>query len=197
MSKPPKKLAMLGAGAVLVLASLALAQGPGILFPDWSKPSQGTTQAPHDEIGKKTKAAQPWSVTTVASSIEGKTLPGQPVTVVGEVIDLSCYLQVGKHGDKHRDCAQKCARAGQPIGLLQDDGRIYLLIDEEHDPRRDAQTTLRSHLIEHMAHVVRVHGTYSQVSGQEAIYVQGYGEDAAKKAQDAPKKDQAAPKKGQ
>jgi hypothetical protein len=196
MSKTTKKLSMLGAGAVLAVASLAFAQGQGILFPDWSKPSQGTTAAPHDELGKATKAAQPWSVTTVASSIEGKTLAGQPVTVVGEVIDVSCYLQVGKHGDKHRDCAQKCARAGQPIGLLQDDGRIYLLIDEEHDPRRDGQTTLRSHLIEHMAHVVKVHGTYSQVSGQEAIYVQGFGGDAAKKA-DSPKKDQDSSQKGE
>jgi hypothetical protein len=188
MSKTTKKFSTLGAGAVLVLASLAFAQNKGILFPDWSKPSQGTYEAPHDEIGKKTKAAQPWSVTTVTSSIEGKTLPGQPVTVVGEIIDLSCYLQVGKHGDKHRDCAQKCARAGQPIGLLQEDGRIYTLIDEEHDPRRDGHTTLRAHLTEHMAHVVRVQGTYSQVSGQEAIYVQGYVQDAAQKAQDPEKK---------
>ncbi len=56
------------------------------------------------------KASQPWSVTTVTSSIEGKTLKGEPITAVGEVVDLSCYLQVGKHGDKHRDCGQKCAR---------------------------------------------------------------------------------------
>jgi hypothetical protein len=197
MSKTTKKLSMLGAGAVLAATSLALAQGPGILFPTWSAPTKGTFQAPAEEVGTRTKAAQPWSITTVASSIEGKVLPGQPVSVVGEVIDLSCYLQVGKRGDKHRDCAQKCARAGQPIGLLQADGRIFMLIDEEHDPRRDGLTRLRQELIDAMAHVVTVHGTYSQVSGQEAIYVQGYVEEAAKKDQDSAKTDQDSAKKDQ
>ena len=73
----------------------------------------------------------------------GKTLEGKPITVVGEVIDLSCYLQVGKRGDKHRDCAQKCAKSGEPIDLLEKDGTIYTLMAEEHDPRRDGQTNLR------------------------------------------------------
>ncbi len=170
---PSKKLSMLGTSAVLVIASLALAAEKGILFPDWSAPTKGTFQAPHGDLGKKVKAAQPWTVTTVASSIEGKTLKGEPVTKVGEIIDLSCYLQVGKHGDKHRDCAQKCARAGQPIGLLTEDGAVYMLIDEEHDPRRDGLTALRTELVEHMAHVMTVHGTYSEVEGQKAIFVQG------------------------
>ena len=157
---------------MLVVASLAF-QSKGILFSDWSAPTKGTFDSPHEKIGKKTKKAQPWSVTTVASSIEGKTLPGEPISVVGEIVDLSCYLQVGKHGDKHRDCAQKCARSGQPIGLVKEDGTVYMLIDEEHDPRRDGLTTLRNDLIEHMAHVMTINGTLSEVEGQKAIFVQG------------------------
>ncbi len=173
MMRPGGKVSILGTATVLVVVSLAF-QSKGILFSDWSAPTKGTFESPHEKIGKKTKKAQPWSVTTVASSIEGKVLPGAPITAVGEIVDLSCYLQVGKHGDKHRDCAQKCARAGQPIGLLQEDGSLYMLIDEEHDPRRDGLTTLRAQLIEHMAHVMTVNGTYSEVEGQKAIFVQGY-----------------------
>lgn len=170
------KKAIFGLAAAVVLAAgtVAVAKGKGILFPDWSKPTAGTFEAPAGELGKKVPAGQPWSVTTVASSIEGKTLKGKPVTMVGEVIDLSCYLQVGKRGDKHRQCGQKCARAGQPMGLLTKDGEIFTLIDEEHDQRRDGQTTLRDALIEQMAHVVTVNGTQSEVEGQKAIYVQGY-----------------------
>jgi hypothetical protein len=167
-----KQLAVFGSAGLLVATSLAFA-GKGILFPDWSKPSQGTYQAPHAEIGKKPSATSEWSKTTVASSIMGKPVKGQAATVVGEVIDLSCYLQVGKHGDKHRDCGQKCARNGQPIGLLAEDGTIYTIMDEEHDPRRDGLTDLRKELIEHMAHVVTVHGTLTEVEGQKALYVQG------------------------
>ena len=39
-------------------------------------------------------------------------------TRVGEIVDFSCYLQLGKHGEKHRACGQKCVNNGQPIGLL-------------------------------------------------------------------------------
>jgi hypothetical protein len=160
--------------ALLVVAGLAAAAAKttGILFPDWSKPTAGTFQEPKGEIGKKS-AAEPWSTTTLASSIMGKPVEGKTTTVVGEIIDLSCYLQVGKHGDKHRDCGQKCIRNGQPVGLLTEDGTVYMLIDEEHDPRRDGLTEFRKQAVELMAHVVTVHGTFTDVDGHKALYVQG------------------------
>lgn len=163
-----------GAVCLLVFGSLAFMQSRGILFPDWSEPSKGTYEAPAAEIGKMVTSDTPWSTTTVTSSIEGQTLKGTPVTLVGEVVDLSCYLQVGKHGDKHRDCGQKCARAGEPIGLLTRDGGLYTLIAEEHNPRRDGLTTLRDVLIENMAYVIKVSGTLSEVEGQRVLYVQGF-----------------------
>ena len=158
---------------LLTGVSFAAVKAKGILFPDWSGPTKGTYAKPAGEIGKKATKGRPWSVETVASSILGKTLPGKPVSVVGEIIDLSCYLQVGKHGDKHRGCGQKCAALGQPIGLLAKDGSIYTLIDEEHNSRRDGLTTFRKQAIERMAHIVTVNGTYSEVQGQKAIFVQG------------------------
>jgi hypothetical protein len=176
MPKPvvKRKLTVAGAAAVLVVASLAFVQGKGILFPTWSTPTKGTYQAPAGDVGKQATARQPWSTTTYASAITGQQpVKGEPIAVTGEVIDLSCYLQVGKHGDKHRDCGQKCARNGQPLGLLAQDGTVYMLIDEEHDPRRDGLTTLRKELIDQMAYVVQVHGTLTDVEGQKAIYVQG------------------------
>jgi hypothetical protein len=174
MPTSKKHLAVFGSAALMVVASLAFAGGKGILFPDFSEPTKGTFKEPHGDIGKKPTAKTVWTTTTVAGAIVGKgPLKGEPVTVTGEIIDLSCYLQVGKHGDKHRDCGQKCARNGQPIGLLTADGTVYMLIDEEHDPRRDGQTELRAKLIDHMAHVMTVNGTYSEVEGQKAIYVQG------------------------
>jgi hypothetical protein len=161
------------AGLLIVVTSLAAAGAKGILFPDWSKPTKGTFKAPVGEVGKKTSADAPWSTTTVASSIMGKPVAGKTTTVVGEIIDLSCYLQVGKHGDKHRDCGQKCVRNGQPVGLLTEDGSVYMLIDEEHDPRRDGLTEFRKQAIDQMAHVVTVHGTLTDVDGHKALYVQG------------------------
>lgn len=158
---------------LVLIAGLAAAKGAGILFPDWSKPTKGSYSEPAGAVGKKGAADQPWSTTTVASSIMGKPVDGKTTTVVGEIIDLSCYLQVGKHGDKHRDCGQKCVRNGQPVGLLTEDGAVYMLIDEEHDPRRDGLTEFRKQAVELMAHVVTVHGTLTEVDGHKALYVQG------------------------
>jgi hypothetical protein len=159
-------------GALLLLTSAWAAQQSGILFPDWSKPTKGTYQEPAETIGKKTK--QPWSVTTITSSIDSKPVKGKQVSVVGEIVDLSCYLQVGKHGDKHRECGQKCVRNGQPVGLLCEDGTVYLLIDEEHDPRRDGLTAFRQKAIDAMAYIVTINGTQTEVGGQKAIFVQGF-----------------------
>jgi hypothetical protein len=168
-----RKTVATGALLLVVAGLAAAAKGTGILFPDWSKPTKGTYEAPAGEVGKKGNAEEPWSVTTISSSIMGKPVPGKTTTLVGEVIDLSCYLQVGKHGDKHKDCGQKCVRNGQPVGLLTQDGSVYMLIDEEHDPRRDGLTEFRKQAVELMAQVVTVHGTLTEVDGLKALYVQG------------------------
>ena len=125
-------------------------------------------------MGTLGEKAEPWSATTVGASVDGKPVPGKPVTVTGEIIDLSCYLQLGKHGEKHKSCGQKCLNSGQPIGLLTKEGGIYMLMDEEHDPRRDGQTELRKAAGEHFAHVMEVTGTETTVRGVHAIYVQGF-----------------------
>jgi hypothetical protein len=147
------------------------ASAKDILFPDM-KPEKGTYAKPHGKLGMKTKG--PWSATTVAAGVNGKPLKGKVVTVVGEIIDFSCYTQLGKHGTKHRDCGQKCLRNGQPIGLLAKDGTVYLLMDEEHDQRRDGQTNFREAAIENMAYVMEVTGTLSEFKGLNALYVRGY-----------------------
>jgi len=164
----------IGASVILAAASIAWAKN-GILNPEWSKPANGTFEAPAAEAGQKVEKGQEWSTTTITSAITGKKpVPGKPVSLVGEVVDLSCYLQVGKRGEKHRDCGQKCARNGQPVGLLEKDGTLSMLIDEEHDPRRDGLTNFRQFCVDNMANVVKVNGTLTTVEGQRAIYVQGY-----------------------
>ena len=158
---------------LFVISGLVAFKGPGILFPGFSEPEKGSYTAPAGEVGRKAPADQPWSTTTVASSIMGKPVSGKTTTVVGEIIDLSCYLQVGKHGKKHIECGQKCVRNGQPVGLLGDDGTVYMLMDEEHDPRRDGLTEFRKQAVELMAQIVTVHGTLTEVDGIKALYVQG------------------------
>ncbi|MCC2669626.1 MAG: hypothetical protein K0Q72_2097 [Armatimonadetes bacterium] len=169
-----KSIQTMAVAAALLAAAGTGWAAKGILFPDFSQPTKGTFEAPAAEAGVRPTSDAPWSVTTVTSSIKGKAVPGKPITAVGEVVDLSCYLQVGKHGDKHKDCGQKCARNGQPVGLVTADGTVYMLIDEEHDPRRDGLTNFRQFAVDNMANVVKINGTVTDVDKQKAIYVQGF-----------------------
>lgn len=58
---------------------------------------------------------------------------GADVTLTGEVVDLSCYLTGGKKGRAHRACAKRCADRGLPIGILTEDGSVYLLLEDHSD----------------------------------------------------------------
>jgi len=169
-----------GVGACL-LGTIMVAQTPkkggsSILQPQMTVAADGGTyDKPMGKIGEPLKAGDEWSATTLGASVDGKPNPGaKPITIAGEILDFSCYMQIGKHGDKHRACAQKCFKAGQPIGLLAKDGTMYMLIEEEHDLRRDGQTDFRTAAIDHAAHIMEVNGTLWQHNGVKAIYVHGF-----------------------
>ncbi len=149
------------------------AAGGGILHPEMAiAPNGGTYEAPMGKMGEK---GEVWSATSMAAGVDGKPQPGKGVTMSGEIVDMSCYLQLGKHGDKHASCGKKCIMAGQPIGLVTKTGDIYLLMDEEHDPRRDGQTSaFRKAAADHIGHIMEVTGTSASHAGSKAIYVQGF-----------------------
>jgi hypothetical protein len=148
---------------------MAAAAG-GILHPEM-KVETGTYEKPAATIGSKPD--QPWTTTSVAAGVDSKPQLGSATTQVGEIVDFSCYIQLGKHGEKHRACGQKCVMNGQPIGLLTKSGALYMLMPEEHDPRRDGGVDAKASGSEHMGHIVTVHGTAAKVNGYSAIFVQG------------------------
>ena len=149
----------------------AMAGAPGILQPQMTVEG-GSYDKPMGSIGSKPENA--WTATTLGASVDGKPNMAKIVTMTGEIVDFSCYLQIGKHGEKHRSCGQKCFKNGQPIGLLTKEGNLYMLMDEEHDLRRDGMTDFRTAAIDHTAHIMEVSGTLSEQAGVKAIYVQGF-----------------------
>jgi len=54
----------------------------------------------------------------------------QRVQVTGEVIDSWCYLSeiMYAQGTAHYQCALWCAAGGIPVGLLGDDGTVYIIL---------------------------------------------------------------------
>ena len=167
---------------LLALAALSVAFGQeapkkksaasGPLMPAMTPIGDPTYKKPMGTMGTK---GDVWTQTTIAAGVDNQPRAGKPFTAVGEIVEFSCYLQLGKHGEKHRACGQKCINSGQPVGLLTADGTLYMVMEEEHDPRRDGATSdFRKAAAEHTAHVMEVTGTLASVRGYQAIYVQGY-----------------------
>lgn len=141
--------------------------------PDKSKAA--SAGASEKQFGSKESAK--WTETTEQSATNAAQKQwlahGRPVTVTGEVVDVSCYMQLGKTGEKHIDCGSKCVRNGQPIGVLTKNKVLYLVIPEEHHPRRDGQTTLREQFAAMMGKQVTVTGMLQQRVQGKAIFVSG------------------------
>jgi hypothetical protein len=56
---------------------------------------------------------------------------GEKATLSGEVIDSACYIKSGAKGVDHAKCAAGCAKAGIPLALLTDDGKVVWLSSKE------------------------------------------------------------------
>ena len=98
---------------------------------------------------------------TVTGAMIALTLGAGPaaaarVTVTGEVIDSWCYLTEIMYplGSAHHQCAVWCAAGGIPVGILDDDGRVYIVLKIEDDSNSVANPTV----LEIQSHRVTVEG---------------------------------------
>ncbi len=91
---------------------------------------------------------------------------GEAFSVEGEIVDMACYVANEAKGPDHAGCAKSCLKAGQPMGLLSDDGTLYLLYASHKDgaPFETAK--------DHAGAKVSVSGKLSTMSGVKGIEVQ-------------------------
>jgi hypothetical protein len=105
-------------------------------------------------------------VMTLSSALVGLAQPkGPTVTVKGEAVDLWCYMEGGDRGPAKKDCATTCAKAGNPIGIVDAKGNVYVTAGlEDHQPARDL-------LIEKMSEQVTVTGTLVTKGGTKMLFI--------------------------
>ncbi len=85
----------------------------------------------------------------------------------GEVLDLACYVGQGAKGADHAGCAKTCVKAGQPMGLLTDDGTLVLLsADHKNGEPFEALKDLAGEKAE-------VSGELSERDGMKVVKVTG------------------------
>jgi len=128
-----------------------------------------------ESIGSKGTAG--WTETTekAATTPEQKQVlaNGTAATITGELVDVSCYLQLGKRGEAHAACGGDCLKHGQPAGILDDNDKLTLLFVEEHDPRRQGAIDVRDKLASLIAKQVSATGMLTTKDGAAALYVHG------------------------
>ncbi len=93
------------------------------------------------------------------------------VTVVGEVVDTTCYLLHDGRGPGHKDCAVACAQGGTPAALLDDKtGHLVFALGtiskEMHHAHRPDEA-----LLPYVGDRVKVRGRLVERGGVRAIVI--------------------------
>lgn len=87
------------------------------------------------------------------------------ITVKGEILDLACYISHEGKGIKHQKCALTCLKSGQPMGLLAEDGTVYLLMADHQDSKAFDEAK------SYAAEKVEISGEFSERANIKAITV--------------------------
>jgi hypothetical protein len=91
---------------------------------------------------------------------------GREVVVTGELVETGCFVMSGRRGAEHRQCAIACARAGQPLGVLEDKtSTLWLAIFDRTDAAPDPA------IVNLLSGRVEVRGTAIERGGVNAILV--------------------------
>ena len=80
----------------------------------------------------------------------------QRVQITGEIIDTWCYISeiMFAEGSAHHQCALWCAAGGIPVGVLGDDGEVYMVLKIGDDTTNVANPAI----LEIQTHKVTVDG---------------------------------------
>ncbi len=89
---------------------------------------------------------------------------GKPITVVGQVVDTGCYLHHDSSGADHAACALMCAKAGVPLAIVDEKGKLYLPIAADHKNQN-------TKLIPFIEKKVKVTGLFYEKGGLAGIEV--------------------------
>lgn len=85
----------------------------------------------------------------IAAALPAAAASGDRVQITGEVIDSWCYYSGvmggpdAVTGTAHHTCALWCAAGGIPVGILTEEGKIYMVLKwKDHDKVGDGKTIL-------------------------------------------------------
>jgi len=97
------------------------------------------------------------------------------VNVTGEIIDTWCYVTEIMYalGTAHHQCAVWCAAGGIPVGILGDDGKVYVVLKLEDDGTSVANPAI----LKIQTHKVTVNGDLYERDGVKYLFVTQVADD--------------------
>ena len=109
-------------------------------------------------------------VAASTASAQGMKKPkGEPISLAkAQVIDLHCYSAMGMKGDMHKECNIACSKVGVPLGLLSQDGKVYIPIAKTP---MTSQKTFNDKLQPYAEGFVNVKGNLFERSGVLGIEI--------------------------
>lgn len=100
---------------------------------------------------------------------------GQKTTITGEVIDLVGFVQKGAQGEEHAEAGRYHAEKGFPVGILTDEGEIYVAVYRNPAPASGLETA-NDELAPLMGKQVVVQGSVAEAGGIKMIEISLVGE---------------------
>ncbi len=100
---------------------------------------------------------------------------GKKVTITGEIIDSWCYLTEIMYplGTAHHQCALWCAIGGIPVGILDADGVVHVILEVGDEPGNVAPQGV----LAIQTHKVTFEGTSIERDGMRYLLVSKLVED--------------------
>jgi hypothetical protein len=100
---------------------------------------------------------------------------GKRVSITGEVIDSWCYITeiMFPEGSAHHQCALWCTAGGVPVGILADDGQVYMVLKVGSDTTNVANQTV----MKIQSHRVSVDGDLYERDGIKYLLVSSVTQD--------------------
>ncbi len=101
---------------------------------------------------------------------------GKQIKITGEIIDSWCYLTEIMYplGTAHHQCALWCAVGGIPVGIVDDEGTVYVILKVEDEPGNVAPKGM----LDIQTHKVTYEGTAYERDGMKYLLVSKLIEDA-------------------
>jgi hypothetical protein len=96
---------------------------------------------------------------------------GQKSTIMGEVIDIAGYAMKDARGEKDAEAGRFRAEKGFPVGILTEDGEVYVAVYKNPAPASGLETG-NDILIDLMGKETVVRGTVYEAQGVKVIQIQ-------------------------